>query len=193
MLKRTVHSEPYAHVTFEFSGGEPVPESPEVVTITSPFPLRFCSDLLDWCNESAVQAMDDFWPKTVEALSAEIEGRSRTERTCLICKGGLPVGYIGYNRINSHVGTLRGVCFAKSVHGDGTALRALRRVLWMAFDSGVHKVMAFPFSDNARAIVFYEKLGAETEGLLLEQTLRNGRLTDVNCMAFFADKDGHAF
>jgi RimJ/RimL family protein N-acetyltransferase len=165
----------------------------DLAKLTSPFPLQFCADLLAWCNESAVQAMDDFWPKTVEALWVEIERRSKTEQTNLISNDGSPVGYIGYCRINSHVGTLRGVCFAKSVHGDGTALRALRKVLWMAFDSGVHKVMAFPFSDNARAIAFYEKLGAETEGLLLEQTLRDGRLTDVACMAFFADKDGHAF
>ncbi len=167
----------------------PAPQ-PKLELIT-PFPPEFYSELHRWLIQSSDKMLDQFAPRTLEDLSQAITQRSETEYTCMVAENGTPVGFIGYQDLTPHVGSLRGVCFDKSVHGNGTAKRALRQVLQQQFDRGIHKINAFPFSDNARSVAFYYKLGAKYEGLLREHTLRNGKLTDLLCLAFFAKHDGY--
>lgn len=159
--------------------------------LISPFPPEFYPNLFHWAHQYPERMMDDHWPKDLDGLEAALDQRSETEYTCLVTENGTPVGFIGYQDLTPHVGSLRGVCFDKAVHGNGTAKRALRQVLQRQFDRGIHKIMAFPFADNARSIGFYYKLGAKYEGLLREHTLRNGLLTDMLCLAFFAKHDGY--
>lgn len=137
--------------------------------------------------------MDDFWPKEYSDLAAEMDRRAVQERTILVTQDGEPVGFIGIARLSPILGTLRGVCFTKDVHGNGTAMRAVRAALQQEFDADVHKIMAWPFADNGRSIAFYKKLGAVEEGLLKGQTLRDGKLTDILLLAFFASEDGYGY
>jgi RimJ/RimL family protein N-acetyltransferase len=159
--------------------------------LVSPFPSEFYPNLLEWVQQYPLKMMDDSWPKDLAGLSSTLDLRSECECTALVTENGKPVGFIGYQDLTSHVGSLRGVCFDKAVHGNGTAFRALRVVLQRQFDRGIHKIMAFPFADNPRSVAFYYKLGAKYEGLLKEHTKRNGLLTDMLCLAFFAKDDAH--
>lgn len=157
--------------------------------LVSPFPEKWYHLLHEWSFEYPERVRDDFWPKTVGELRDELNRRATSELTVAVVEDGVPVGFIGYSGITSHIGTLRGVCFTKTVHGNGTPLKALRMVLQQQFDGGVHKILAFPFADNARAIAFYYKLGAKYEGCLRQHTLRKGKLTDMLLLAFFAEHD----
>lgn len=167
------------------------PAAQPKLELISPFPSEFYSELHRWFVQSSDKMLDEWAPKTLDELSQTIAQRSETEYTCMVTENGTPVGFIGYQDLTPHVGSLRGVCFDKAVHGNGTALRTVRQVLQQQFDRGIHKIMAFPFADNARSIGFYYKLGAKYEGLLREHTLRNGLLTDMLCLAFFAKNDGY--
>lgn len=165
-------------------------QQPKLELIT-PFPPEFYAEMYRWFIQTRDNFFDDFAPRDFDGVCQVITQRSETEYTCLVTENGTPVGFIGYQDLTPHVGTLRGVCFDKAVHGNGTAKRALRQVLQQQFDRGIHKINAFPFADNARSIGFYYKLGAKYEGLLREHTLRNGKLTDMLCLAFFAKNDGY--
>lgn len=157
--------------------------------LVSPFPEKYYHLLHDWTFEYPERVRDDSWPKDLGSLRDMMNARAASELTVCVMQEGVPVGFIGYANIDHHKGTLRGVCFTKSVHGNGVPFRALRMVLQQQFDSGIHKIYAFPFADNARAIGFYYKLGAKFEGHLRENTTRDGVLTDMLLLAFFAKHD----
>jgi RimJ/RimL family protein N-acetyltransferase len=163
------------------------------VQLVSPVPQECYALIRDWAHECPMQAYDDFWPRTLREFSDTMRRRAASECTYLVKKDDQPVGFIGYARLTPHLGSLRGVVFSKDVHGDGTAVKAMRSVLHQAFDEGVFKIMAFPFADNGRAVRFYSKLGAVQEALLMKHTLRRGKLIDVVGMAFFADRDGYGY
>ena len=161
------------------------------IQLVTPFPLELHGMLHRWMLEFPERTLDDFWPRNPQAFSDAIEARSIAEKTFLVTEDEKPVGFIGYCRITSHLGSLRGVCFTREVHGNGTAVRVVRKLLQCEFDEGVHKIMAFPFTDNLRAIAFYKKLGAIKEGTLAKHTIRGGKVTDLLAMAFFAPADGY--
>lgn len=162
------------------------------IELVSPFPSEFYRNLFEWACQFPERMMDDYWPKDLDGLSSTLDLRSESEYTALVVENGEPVGFIGYQDLTPHVGTLRGVCFDNVVHGNGTAFRALRQVLQKQFDRGIHKILAFPFADNHRSIAFYYKLGAKREGVLREHTIRNGKLIDMLCLAFFAEHDAYS-
>lgn len=160
-------------------------------SLTLPFPTEYYPNLFEWVNQYPERMMDDFWPKNLKDFTTVIETRNNTEQTILVKEGDCPVGFVGYMDCNEHVGSLRGVCFDKTVHGSGIAKCSVRQILQSQFDRGIHKINAFPFVDNTRSIAFYYSLGAKYEGVLREHTIRNGKLTDLLCLAFFAKHDGY--
>lgn len=161
------------------------------IELVSPFPVELYVALYDWSMQFPDRTMDDFWYKDMDVLCRELDRRGGEEDTYAVIENGKPVGFIGFMKLTPHLGTLRGVCFTREVHGNGTAVRALRSVLQQQFDEGVHKIMAFPFWDNLRARAFYKKLGAVQEKRLEEHTMRNGVLTDMSMLSFFAHADGY--
>jgi RimJ/RimL family protein N-acetyltransferase len=161
------------------------------IELVTPFPREFYKQLHRWFIQYPDKMMDDTWPKDFDAVCQAIDARSETEYTCMVTENGTPAGFIGYQQLTPHVGSLRGVCFDKKVHGNGTALRALRAVLQQQFDNGTYKIMAFPYVDNPRSHRFYQKLGAQDEGILRKHTLRGGEMVDMHLMAFFAPDDGY--
>lgn len=160
--------------------------------LVTPFPPEAYSELHRWFIQMPDKSLDDSWPKNFEDVCRMFDARSETEYTCMVAENGTPVGFIGFQQLTPHLGSLRGVCFDQKVHGNGTALRALRAVLQQQFDHGIYKVMAFPFVDNPRAHRFYQKLGAVDEGILRNHTLRDGKMVDLHLMAFFAPDDGYS-
>ncbi|MGH9666932.1 MAG: GNAT family N-acetyltransferase, partial [Bryobacteraceae bacterium] len=69
----------------------------------------------------------------------------------------------------------------------GVAAQAVRAFLLERFAGGVEKVSAAFFANNARIERFLDKLGAEPEGYLRRQTLRDGRAVDMRLVAIFRE------
>ena len=163
-----------------------------VVHLIDPFPAEHIDKAFEWMHEYPERSLDDSMPKTKREFQAMMERRGEEEYTYCVMQDGEPVGFIGFAFTGPITGSMRGVCFTKSVHGNGTAVRAMRGVLQQHFDySGMHKISAFPFADNHRAIAFYKKLGAKTEGVLRQHSKRDGKFVDIVMLSFFAQDDGY--
>ena len=163
------------------------------IELVTPFPRENYLLIHRWMLEHRERMLDNFWPAALDKFAAELDRRAAAgERSSLVLQDGAPVGFLGYARITPHLGTLRGVCFAHEVHGNGTALRALRTLLQAEFDAGVYKILAWPFADNRRARAFYAKAGGIHQGLLERHTVRGGVMVDICLMAFFAPQDGYS-
>ncbi len=82
---------------------------------------------------------------------------------------------------------LRGVCFAREVHGSGIPLAAIKGAIEALYADGIEKISARIFADNDRAWRFFQKLGAVEEGLLRAETTRAGELLDLRVIALFKE------
>lgn len=161
------------------------------VELVEKFPRELYKLLLRWMDEYPERNFEDSVPRDYVGFRRFVEDKNVKEEPWLVKKDGEPVGYMCFAPIAQGLGSMRGVCFSKFVHGDGTAARAMRCLLQRVFDRGFHKVMCFPFADNHRAISFYKKLGAVEEGHLKHHLFRNGKLIDLKLLSFFSKHDGY--
>ncbi len=158
------------------------------VEIVSPFPREHYKALWMWMCDFLYEMFDDFCDyKTYRNFEKDMDRRATEERTWMVMEMGVPVGFVSYQAISRHLGSMKGICFAKAVHGTGIPQRGMQLCLDEIFATGVFKVMSYAFADNFRSIAFYKKLGAREQGLLERHTLRNGIMTDMLQQAFFAD------
>ncbi|MCF4998546.1 GNAT family N-acetyltransferase [Pseudomonas syringae] len=94
------------------------------------------------------------------------------------------LGLEGYSRIRrSHAGGF-GMGVAVAWQGKGVGSRLLAAALdfadnWM----NLHRVELTVYADNEAAIGLYRKFGFETEGLLRDYAVRDGRWVDTLTMA----------
>ena len=80
-----------------------------------------------------------------------------------------------------------GLC--KDAIGTGVAAQATQAILQIAFEElGLHKVYLSVFSDNARAIRFYEKQGFIKEGCFTQHVWVRGKFRDWSWYAIFNEK-----
>lgn len=158
------------------------------VEIVSPFSRAHYRPLWEWMCYFPREMFDDFerW-ETYRHFEKEMDRRAEAETTWMATEAGVPVGFMSAAKHNDHLASMRGICFAKEVHGTGVPLRAMRLCLDQIFATGVYKINSYAFVDNLRSIRFYKKLGAREQGLLERHTLRNGKMTDILLQAFFAD------
>jgi putative acetyltransferase len=89
-----------------------------------------------------------------------------------------------FSRIRrSHCGAI-GMGVAQSWQGQGIGRQLLTALLdvadnWMK----LRRVELTVYADNQSAVILYEKLGFETEGLLRDYAIRDGQFTDALTMA----------
>jgi len=82
---------------------------------------------------------------------------------------------------------MRGILFARHVHGQGVARQAVSRILNGLFDDGIEKIGAAYFADNYHVDRFLKNLGGVQEGYLRAQTMRAARPVDMRLVAIFKD------
>lgn len=145
----------------------------------STFPLAW-----QWLNEFPLQNFDDYGPTTEEQFCAEMKDRMGQEEIFEAIHDGAPVGIIGYLPITMRMGYLHGICFTRSVHHTGIPFQAMTEFLDSRYRSGVEKISASYHADNVVVRTFLKKLGAVDEGLLLRETMRNGKPLDKYLVAF---------
>lgn len=156
------------------------------VELVSPLPDAWIPLLWGWLRETPDANFDDDSPTTYDAFVDEMRARqARGERSWGVRVEGVPVGAIGYLPMTARLGVFHGICMRRSACGTGIAAVAVQRVLNELFASGVDKVCAYAFATNTRVAVFFDKLGAELEGVQRAQVIQHGRPIDLRLMAFF--------
>lgn len=117
-----------------------------------------------WMMEYPVSNFDSSGPKSEAELGVFIDNRVLAGvRYTEASLDGKPVGVVGTIRFGRSA-EIRGICFAREVHGSGVPLFATAMVLKPLFDIGIPAVEAGYFQDNRRVARFLQKLGAKGTG-----------------------------
>ena len=140
--------------------------------------------LWKWLQEYPHQNFDDYGPKCIEEFEVELMRRMQRNTVYVVATlNNTPVGCIGYEKETPRNGSLRGICFAKSVHRTGVAAFAVKHFLKSIFNAGTEKVSAIYFSNNEQIKKFLKKQGFGLEGTLMAHTLRRGVPVKMNLVA----------
>lgn len=130
---------------------------------------------------------DDSGPRTLDDFEEVIVNRMCRETIVVFSISGELVGAAAFEPLSERSGMLRGVCFAREVHGTGYPLEAMRTAIAALFEDGYEKISARMFAENTRAWRFFQKLGAVEEGLLRAETTRDKKPLDVRAIALFRE------
>jgi RimJ/RimL family protein N-acetyltransferase len=166
--------------------------SEESTIAMRPLAGKDLSRLWEILREFPERNFDDSGPQTLADFEEMIADRLRREIMVVFevvfdDRPGELVGATAFEPLSGRSGMLRGVCFARQVHGSGIPLTAMRGAVASLFADGIEKISAKMFADNARAWRFFQKLGAVEEGLLRAETTRSGELVDVRAIALFRE------
>ncbi|MFJ7935399.1 GNAT family N-acetyltransferase [Sporosarcina sp. NPDC096371] len=129
--------------------------------------------------------------RDIEEYRAFIES-TRLEQNSIILLATINGDIIGIASINSsqkdrtkHVGTL-GIVISKRFTGQGLGRILMEQLIeWAASNGVTNKISLVTREDNVFAIELYEKLGFETEGLILKDTLIHGVYYNTLVMGLF--------
>ncbi|MES2136612.1 MAG: GNAT family protein [Pseudomonadota bacterium] len=129
---------------------------------------------------------DDGGPHTLEQFEQAMVDRVQHEvLAAFTIEDDNFIGAAAYRPFSPRSGVLRGVCFARRVHGTGIPLEAMRGFIEGLGRDGAEKVSAQLHADNTRAWRFFKKLGFVQEGLFRAHTTRAGDLIDLRIIALF--------
>jgi len=81
-----------------------------------------------------------------------------------------------------------GIYVTKECVGKGIAKEAMRQLLFIGFEGGLHKIYGQVFAFNKKALRFYEKLGFKREATLKDQLYRDGRFYDVHIVSIIEEE-----
>lgn len=122
----------------------------------------------------------DIWRKRLDASNERLVSLVALHEGAVVGQGALEQ----CARIRrSHCGSI-GAGVAQDWQGQGVGRQILTGLLdiadnWMK----LRRVELMVYADNQAAVILYEKLGFETEGLLRDYAIRDGQFTDALTMA----------
>ena len=154
--------------------------------LESPFPEYALPRVWNWIQDFRDRVADDYSPKTMAEFMAHWEERGPLRRTWAVWRNEDLGGIVIFEPWQPGVGTSHAI-FKRSFWGRATARRALELVYREIFESGVRKVVNFPFKGNNAIIALGKSLGAVTEGVLRGQTMRHGQPADVVVLSLFRE------
>jgi RimJ/RimL family protein N-acetyltransferase len=154
-------------------------ESDSEVRVASPFPVAALPRLWSWIEDFRERVADDFSPQTLEEMITDWREREKTRKTWGVWRGEELGGLVSWEPWPvANVGVTHAL-FKRSFWGRRTTRTALMLVYQELFDSGIRKILGFPFKGNNAIIELGKSLGAKTEGVLREQTMRGGIPVDL--------------
>lgn len=122
----------------------------------------------------------DLWRKRLDATNERLTSLVAVHEGVVVGQGSLEQ----LSRVRrSHCGAI-GMAVAQDWQGQGIGRQLLTALLdvadnWMK----LRRVELTVYADNQSAVILYEKLGFETEGLLRDYAIRDGQFTDALTMA----------
>ena len=158
------------------------------VQVQSPFPVEQLPLAWEWIHEFPLANLDDYAPQTLDAFTRDMQERFTYERSWAVLKHENYCGMVAYRPVTNRLGWLHGICFAKG-HCTSEEKRAVvTNILNELFGQGIDKICATFFADNRKIEKFLCDLGAVREGVLVNQTVRQGLLLDMVQVALFSPK-----
>jgi len=156
------------------------------VRVEKPFPDYALPRVWSWIQAFRKRVTDDFSPKTLEEFVEQWESLKDTRQTWGVWRGGELGGMVsaepwGPGIVVSHA------LFKREFWGSATTRRALELIYKDLFDSGVRKIMGFPFASNHAIISLGKSIGARTEGVLHGQTMQNGKPVDLTLLGLLKE------
>lgn len=158
----------------------------DVLRLERPFPEYALPRVWTWIEDFRHRVADDFSPKTLAEFMLHWRERKPFRKTWGVWRGEELGGLVIYEPWQPGVGTSHAL-FKRTFWGRSTTRRALELVYAELFDSGVRKVVSFPFRTNNAIIALGKSLGAVTEGVMKGQTLRDGQPVDVIILSLFKE------
>ena len=152
--------------------------APSSVRVESPFPPSAWPRVWSWTRDFRTRVSDDFGPKTLADFVAGQMAADKNVRTWAVYRDGELCGMVSFEPASPVAGSSH-TLFRKDFWGRGTTREALRQVYAEIFAGGIHKISGTPFRDNHAMIALATGLGFKKEGVLREQTMRGGKLTDI--------------
>lgn len=135
-----------------------------------------------WVEQSRRSIADDFAPKTLDEFVDLWEMREQNgQRSWAVYRDGELAGVISSNQISPVVADFH-VIFGREFWGSANTLPAAREVLAIIFEK-YSKVTSLVFADNHAILGNLYKLHGLKEGVLKEQTLRDGKPIDMVLVA----------
>jgi putative acetyltransferase len=122
----------------------------------------------------------DVWRKRLDVSNERLVSLVAMHEGAVVGQGSLEQ----FSRIRrGHCGAI-GMGVAQNWQGQGIGRQLLTALLdvadnWMK----LRRVELTVYADNQSAVILYEKLGFETEGLLRDYAIRDGQFTDALTMA----------
>ncbi|PHN28594.1 GNAT family N-acetyltransferase [Pseudomonas sp. ICMP 561] len=122
----------------------------------------------------------DIWRKRLDSSNERLISLVALHEGTVVGQGSLEQ----FSRIRrSHCGSI-GMAVAQDWQGQGIGKQLLTALLEVADNwMKLRRVELMVYSDNQAAVILYEKLGFETEGLLRDYAVRDGQFTDALTMA----------
>lgn len=162
--------------------------------LVSPFPVYELPRVWLWVQQFRSRVADDFSPKTLDEFVEVEMARMTRQMTWGVYRGGELGGLIAFEPSSPVAGTSH-VTFRRSFWGHKTSVPAMREAHREIFGAGYRKIVSFVFADNDAIRSLAKAAGLKVEGVLRNQTLRNGEPVDMVAFGLtreeFEDADNH--
>jgi len=161
------------------------------IEVVTPFPDHAVPRVWSWIQTFRDRVADDFAPATLEQFVAEWIERAG-ERRWAVYRDGELGGMVSFQEWSPICGTSH-ILFKREFWGTGTSVPAIRRIYDGLFQGGIEKILLYAFRDNDTIRSLAKgRLGAQTEGVLRNQTRRGGRLVDMVALGITKEDFYHA-
>ncbi len=159
------------------------------IQLISPFPTRDLPWLWLMLLEFPLSNLDNSGPTDLPSLARQIRRRYREGETIWkVVQAGQPIGVIGYAPISSFCAGLHGICFISRVHRTGIPFAAMAMALDRIFATGVDRIVAGHFIDNAAVTKFLAKFGFVEHRCDRHYVSRCGASVEVRIVELTKDK-----
>ena len=154
------------------------------------------TDLDPLCAILAEPEVAERWPGYGrERVRAELIAPDPDEVTVLVIeRAAVVIGAIQYGeeRDPQYRHASLDILLSRSTWGQGLGPEAMRTLARHLFtERGHHRLTTDPAADNARALRAYEKVGFRREGVLRQDTYRDGRYWDTIVMGMLREEWKH--
>jgi RimJ/RimL family protein N-acetyltransferase len=156
----------------------PASEQTSTVSVVSPFPAQDVPRIWSWIAAFRKNVADDFGPQNLDAFVKNWQAQETGTTSYAVYRGGELGGMITITPISPVLASSH-CLFKKEFWGVGTTDEAMKIVYGKVFDAGFNKISSMAFADNGNIKAMAKRLGAKVEGVFRQQTMRNGKLTDM--------------
>ncbi len=155
------------------------------VEVSSPFPEYAIPRVWSWIAKFRHRVVDDYGPKTLDEFIDHWQREEASGRLSWAVYRDGELGGVVFVTPLTPVLAMSHVMFKKEFWGRATTEAAMSRVYEMVFSAGVQKIQSLVFQDNDSIISLAKAMGAVTEGVFHNHTLRNGKPTSMVALALF--------